>query len=343
MLNKTGSNGVALHEMRTNSSMNQEPQLELPDARSLARGLKTVLEPRSDGCLELLDRKLHRRMSTFPLEVVRCRLQDGRVKEVVCKYSGDKDVGNHEYRGGVCYEADVYRDVLQSCGMPVPAFLGTYRDAKTGWTWLVLDYLSGAEKSGETENGLVRAVEWLGNFHALHEGTNIAHSTLRVYDIEYFVEWAARTIEYTRPYVDELPWLRPMCEAYFERVANLLQGPLTIIHGEYYYKNVLVADDVAYPVDWETAAVGPGVIDIAAITECWREATVSECIARYCASRWPDGAPPDFQSSLEIARAYWLFRWLGDAKNKTRKRLPKRLPLLRKIALRWGLIDEHAP
>lgn len=326
--------------MGSNDARMAQAKREVPDDESLARGLGIVFEPESADPVVILDRSIHLRMSTFPLEIVRCRLSSGEVVEVVCKYADDQDFRSSSYRGGVPYEAAVYRDILQSCALPVPGFRGTYNDTTTGRIWLVLDYLNGAEKSGETHNGLVYAAEWLGRFHGVNAGMDASHSVLRVYDAEYFIGWADRTIEFARAEISRAPWLKELAIAYTERVPGLFRHPLTVIHGEYYYKNVLVADGVAYPLDWETAAVGPGAVDIAALTECWREEIVSQCLARYCATRWPDGAPEDFAEVLDIARAYWLFRWPGEVEHKADKRLQTRVPRLAEIAARWGVIDD---
>src|SRR5207244_7203663 len=65
---------------------------------------------------------------------------------------------------------------------------------------------------------------------------------------------------------------------YSQVVERLLTLPLTLIHGEFYPSNILVheietcrsrltGDTVRVcPVDWEMAAVGPGLIDLAALT-----------------------------------------------------------------------------
>lgn len=325
--------------MGSNDKRMAEAQREVPDVESLAHGLGTLLEPESQSPLVVLERDIHKRMSTFPLEIVRCRLGDGRVVGLVCKYSDDQDFSSSRYRGGVGYEADVYRDILQECELPVPRFHGTYRDSTSGRICLVLDYVDGAERSGEVEDGLFLAAEWLGKFHAINEGKSTSHAALRVYDAEYFASWAIRAMAYAKTQDEELPWLEPLARAYVARISDFFRRPLTVIHGEYYYKNVLVADGVAYPVDWETAAAGPGVVDIAALTERWKQDIVNECLERYCASRWPAGAPADFGDSLDIARAYWQFRWIGDVERKFQKRLKRRLPQLVEIASRWGITD----
>jgi Phosphotransferase enzyme family len=54
-------------------------------------------------------------------------------------------------------------------------------------------------------------------------------------------------------------------------VERLLEFPVTFLHGEFYASNVLVVCEEGEgwrvcPVDWEMAAVGPGLIDLAALT-----------------------------------------------------------------------------
>ena len=71
-------------------------------------------------------------------------------------------------------------------------------------------------------------------------------------------------------------------------------------------------DGVIYPVDWESAAVGPGEIDLASLTEEWPAETVRRCRARYVADRWPEGEPADFDRTLKAAQMYLHFRWLGN-------------------------------
>jgi hypothetical protein len=39
---------------------------------------------------------------------------------------------------------------------------------------------------------------------------------------------------------------------------------------------------------------------------------LSKCEVEYQLARWPNGAPADFFRTLEAARVYVHFRWLGD-------------------------------
>jgi thiamine kinase-like enzyme len=86
----------------------------------------------------------------------------------------------------------------------------------------------------------------------------------------------------------------------------------TVIHGEFYPKNVLFHDGTIYPVDWESAAIGAAEIDLAALIEGWPAETVQACTQEYKGARWPTGVPVDFERRLAGARLYLQFRWLGD-------------------------------
>ena len=312
--------------------------IKLPDTPALTQGLNVVFGTVAGDGLTIVGRRIHSRASTFPLEIVRCRFGDGNVLNVVCKYSASAENSCHGHRGGIPYEAAVYRDVLQSCDVSVPKFYGSYRDPDTTWTWLVLEYLENTVISGETRHGLERATGWLGRFHAIHEDVDLSASLLRVYDENYFKGWATRTAEFTRPFAGDLPWLEGLCMRFQELVPVLLDRPTTVIHGEFYSKNVLVDDNAVYPVDWEAAALAPGEIDLASITDKWPARTVKACMQQYQRTRWPDGAPSDLEVSLDVARVYWLFRWLGDTRTRTQKRLAKRVDQLRETASRWGVL-----
>jgi aminoglycoside phosphotransferase (APT) family kinase protein len=53
-------------------------------------------------------------------------------------------------------------------------------------------------------------------------------------------------------------------------VNRLLSLPVTLIHGEFYASNIIIQHETdalrVCPVDWETTAIGPGLVDVAAIT-----------------------------------------------------------------------------
>ncbi len=95
--------------------------------------------------------------------------------------------------------------------------------------------------------------------------------------------------------------------------------PSTFIHGEFYASNVLIQrGDGAVrvsPIDWENAASGPGVIDLAALTTGGWSAAEREQIARgYLEQAAALGHPQsevELNEALELARLHLAVQWLG--------------------------------
>ena len=94
-------------------------------------------------------------------------------------------------------------------------------------------------------------------------------------------------------------------------------------------------------VDWESTAIAPGEIDLAAMTEGihWPARMVSDCERHYQQARWPEGPPANFKRTLDAARVYLNFRWLGERPDwATREKTMWRYDQLYAAARRLELI-----
>jgi len=113
------------------------------------------------------------------------------------------------------------------------------------------------------------------------------------------------------------------------------------MHGEFYAKTILARGQTLFMLDWESAAVAAGEIDLAALTEGthWLASIVRQCERDYRQARWPEGAPADFRRRLDAAQIYLHFRWLGERPDWTvREKSLWRYSHLRATARRLGLI-----
>jgi len=324
----------------------------IPDIQTLTAGLTSALRVAgcTDGAVTVLDRKPNALGSTFPSEVVTCQLGDGRELQLFCKYETEHMLykgmhiqNSYGHRGGVTYEAAVYHHVLRPLQASTPTYFGTHSDTATGETWLILEYVDkNVRPSKETPDRLVGAARWIGRFHAAAEErlSNSYMSVLNRYDFEYYLGWACRTAQFAGDFHQSFPWLAVLCKRFENLVDSLLALPLTVIHGEYYYKNVLFRDTNVYPIDWESAAIAAGEIDLAALTDgAWPAEIVRQCELEYQQTRWPEDVPSDFERRLDLARFYLHFRWLGDLKSPLRKGRPsRRLEEMRSIGEQLGLI-----
>jgi hypothetical protein len=295
------------------SSAQQETPVRIPDLESLTAGLNKVIGRRG---LTIVDRTPVPCASTYPSEIVTCRIQGSGELKVYCKYFSGLNYESYGHRGGVPYEAAVYRGLLGSLPISVPTFYGTYQDAENAGTWLILEYLGNTLRLGKSPQpeSMLRAARWIGQFHKLNEArvSGAISSVLNTYTVDYYLGWVGRTFNFARSLHARFPWLQVLCEHFGEIAGVLVTGQPTIIHGEYYPHNILVRGDQIYPIDWESAAIGAGEIDLASLTEAWPAEIARQCEREYGAARWSEEPPADFERRLAAARAYLCFRWLGD-------------------------------
>jgi len=211
-----------------------------------------------------------------------------------------------------------------------------------GETWLILEYVDASMLLEHAPHpaAVVSAARWIGRFHAANVArlSSTPMPLLNTYDLAYYQGWARRTALLAEPVQQRLPWLTPLCERSQGALALLLAPPVTIIHGEYYPKNVLYRDGIIYPVDWESAAIAAGEIDVACLTDRWPADTVRECELAYQQARWPDGAPAAFAQRLAPARLYIHVRWLGGRPEWTTRQQYCRFVHLRSVGEQLGLI-----
>lgn len=309
---------------------------------ALAETLGGKVRPPGSPDVVILSREPVLRSSSFSVECITCRSVDGRELRYFCKH-GEGSTSGNTHRNGIAYEAAVYRHVLAAAGAEAAAFCGAFSDAASGATWLVLEYLDGAVRVGESPDpswAMQQAARWIGQFHATTEplSSSFRH-VLRPYDVDYFAGWTRRTLAFSTGLLRRYAWLPETCEA-FERLSGLLCAPpRPVIHGEFEADNVLVGGCRVYPVDWESAAIAAGEIDLASLTWGWDSEIVRACEAAYAQARWPGGAPAEFERRLALARMYLPLRWLGDRPEwTTADDWAIRFTELRTAATRLGLV-----
>jgi hypothetical protein len=290
-----------------------------PDLRDLEAGLQSVLLRKGmKGKVTVRERRPNVYKSSFPSEIVTCTTSDTRTLQLFLKYYDGKsfrDVG-HGHRGGVEYEAMIYRYILSNALMSSVQFYGTYQDPDKGSTWLVLEYLDRSMRVGRVpdQKAVIDAASWIGKFHRSNEAglSGAGFPFLITYDRDYYEGWAHRTLEYSAPLHKRFPWLETVCNQYRELVPLFMSSPATVIHGEYYQNNILFHEGIVYPVDWESAAAAQGEIDLACFMDGWSDDMFQDCKDAYTQARWPDGPPFNVEQTIDIARLYVQFRWLGD-------------------------------
>lgn len=179
---------------------------------------------------------------------------------------------------GVGREAHVYRHLLAPLGLSVPRYVGTVRRGET--VWLVLEAVDG-RRLHRHPGSLWRAARWLGHFHRVGRELLVrrARKRLPVLDLAHYERSSLQDAQV------------------------LLKRP-TLLHGDFTPRNILVEGEAVHPLEWGSAAVGAGEVDLARLVEDQAQALREEALTAYSRARWPQGEPEGFPRAMRAAEAY---------------------------------------
>jgi Ser/Thr protein kinase RdoA (MazF antagonist) len=202
-------------------------------------------------------------------------------------------------------EIAVYRDLLEPAGVGAPALRGWLADGRRAW--LFLERVEGAPLDEARDLGAWEAAaRWLAHLHSRPLPTAGTGRLLR-YDAAWLRRWQIRAAA-------SRPALRRLSAAVERAVESVSSWPFGLVHGEYYPANVLVAGRRIRPVDWETAGLGPGLLDVAALTSGGWDARERVRVERAYREALPPGRRPaarELADALRQARLLVAVQWLG--------------------------------
>jgi aminoglycoside phosphotransferase (APT) family kinase protein len=199
-------------------------------------------------------------------------------------------------------EIATYRTLLE--GLDAPACHGAFVDGDRAW--LFLERVEGIPL-WQTE-GLAAweaTARWLARLHARPAP---AEPHLLAQDARHLRRWAQRA---SARGADAVVGLEAATGVAVERLSA---WPAGLVHGELYASNVVVQHGPGGPrirvVDWETAGVGAGILDLAALVSgSWAPERRDRVVAAY---RGAEPAPRDsFDATLDAARLLVALQWLG--------------------------------
>lgn len=276
--------------------------------------------------------------SSFALENLEVEFSSGETLPVVFK---DLSPGSLSAAGRVAKpafllsprrEIDVYRKMLGPHRIGAPVCYGAVIEPVHDRYWLFLEHAPGVElyQVGEIDVW-ERVAGWLSAVHlrlASHAAGLSEHVPLIRYDSSYYDTWAHRVAAVlSSSGSDSAPvgskqLLLWVGERYPRFVSRLMELQLTIIHGEFYASNILV--DVrtgaasVRAVDWEMAGVGPGLVDLAALTGGkWAEDQRVQIARAYWEKALTSDANShsasfdEFMAALDLCRLQLAIQWLG--------------------------------
>ncbi len=290
-----------------------------------ASGLGEILAARFAGRAVAYERRASAYQSTFLLDEIDVRLNDGTTARLIAKAAGVRGMSSPArlarpaFLGDAERERVVYESILDQSRLGAPAYYGAYDDP-VGVRYLLLERIDGAPlwQFGELE-AWCDAARWLAALHATVRGSDAAGSAagprLVRYDARYYEGWLRRARAFCGA---RLP--AAAARAYSRATDRLLRQPPAFVHGEFYAPNVMVERDgacfVVRPVDWEMAALGPALMDLACLVAGrWSdERRERVALAYYDAATVAGALPPgrdDFSLTLDCCLVHLSIRNLG--------------------------------
>jgi Ser/Thr protein kinase RdoA (MazF antagonist) len=299
-------------------------------ARPSDQALLDLLRERGGVEVVGLSRRPYRYATSAPLEEVLVRVADGPDQVLILKdLSRDRLLGDartvkpaflHEPRR----EVETYSRILAPAGLG-PRCIAAVADAEPKRYWLLIEKVPGIELWQTGDLAVWEDVAaWLGRLHARFAGRAEELRTANPHLLEcsdgWFREWGERAGAALADSSDRrAAELATALERYGEVVGALAALPRTFVHGELYPANVLVVQDSdpvgVYPVDWEMAAIGPGLLDLAALVGGWPSQHRQRLSSAYLRGlREADTAvTPSSTLAVDLARArlHLALQWLG--------------------------------
>jgi aminoglycoside phosphotransferase (APT) family kinase protein len=280
-----------------------------------------------------LERRPCEYRTSFALEELDVTLADGRALRIMFKDLSRECLDENAQRVKPAFlydprrEVEVYRDLLDGAALGTPEYYGAAVDPARDRHWLFIENVAGPVlwQIGEFEVWEETA-RWLARMHAaLAPAAEAPPPSLLRYGPDLFHAWIDRAHEFAeRP---GTPWseetravVLDLSRRYEPVVERLSALPATIVHGEFYPSNVLVQDPLSAvrvaPIDWEITAVGPGLLDLAALTMGkWTPAQRAALAHAYreTAEAGPGAAalPADFDAALDYCRLHLAVQALG--------------------------------
>ncbi len=218
--------------------------------------------------------------STYSLEELDVTLDDGETLELMFKDLGPPLPGTAAHRPRPAQTVDptreplVYRHLLARHDLGTPRLVAAMVDPPASRYWLLTERVAGLQLChvGDFEIW-TQAARWLARLHVRLAPVASTRDGLPVpllaHDRAYYDFWIEKVARLAHDRGSRRSEFERLVAGLEAAVQDLRALPPTVIHGEFYASNVIVRDEGQLsricPVDWETAAVGAGVFDVAAL------------------------------------------------------------------------------
>jgi Phosphotransferase enzyme family len=285
----------------------------------------------STSPITTIEHKRSELSSSYECEIVTVELADGQRFRLFLKSFGFSNIPKHQPRERAERELRVYRDLLVHAALGTPIHYGSVWNEDAGRYWLLLEFVEGQQLRHCEIVHWIRAAAWLGRMQSYFTPRveELSHCVYLVrHDAEFFLSKAERATRALYQYPpSHRERLANILSSYEQLTAFMANQPQTLVHGHYRPQNILVGIDAATrrlcPVDWEVAALGSPIYDLAHLLDGFEGPMLEELVQAYCAEAGTCGVSrADGEDLLCILNCFWLHRTITLLGKAVEERFP---------------------
>ena len=225
-------------------------------------------------------------------------------------------------------EMRVYKELLAQADLGTARYYGSVVDASRGRFWLLLEYVDGMPVRYCDLKYWIAAAGWLGRMHGhfARQSSRLSATCFLVrHDIAFFLskaDLALAAVSHISPALARR--LSALLNGYDRLAEVMASGPHTLVHGAYRAKEILVSAGSdpprICPVDWELAAFGAPLYDLAQLTDGFKPAMLDRFWNAYreqanaCGLALRDRQ--DMSYVLNCFRLHHVMNWLSQSRDR---------------------------
>jgi hypothetical protein len=227
--------------------------------------------------------------SSFASYIISVQMTENREHTVFLKDFGDytrpiRDLHDRRKR-----ELHLYRDLLVDTGMGTAKYYGSLFGESEKKYWLFLEFVDGKPIKELGFEHYLAAARWLGRWYeySLQNFQFIGDCTFLAHHDHHFFQGTAEAAylavsKFSSGLADRLAFI---LSGYLPLVQAMVSQPPVLVHGSYCREHILLDCRIQpprlCPVDWESAALGASLFDLAYLVDGFTSPQLEKIIKVY--------------------------------------------------------------
>ncbi len=292
-----------------------------------------------------IQRKRSDYSSSYHSDIITVQLDTGEKLQLFLKNFGSTRVLKDEAKQRRDRERGVYQHLLAGIDLGTAKYYGSVWDESQGTFWLLLEFVNGTEVRFCKLEYWIAAAGWLGRlqgYFTQHSDRLSACDFLVRHDADFFQSRAELALHEVSQISIPLAGRLASILDHYDRIVDVMASqPRTLAHGHFRPCNIVV--DVnneplrICPVDWEKAAIGSALYDLALISDGFEPPALDQLLEAYRQEAMKHSiAAPEREELRHVVTCFRLFMAINllsraHQRNFAEHKVAKIIDLLEKL------------